>query len=133
MNLKFWENRTVGFWFSAASLLFALISFIAYMCYGGSGHLLDGGAIAMMVIGMAVNVVVLVRPLPLIEFISFALYFGSLGLIIIADIGFISNVFVGTDGQSFEASYLTVFIAMVIAMAACIGACVTNPAKKKKA
>lgn len=125
-------KKGAGWYVSIVAIPFAAVGLIAYVMYGQTGVNLNTIAIALVAVGIIVNILVAVRPIKLVEFVPYLLYWIAIGLVLVQDMGFISNVFVGTDGQSFATSYLTAFVGLTGATLLAIIACILNPIKEKK-
>lgn len=126
-------KKGLGWYVALVSIPFAAVGLIGYALYGQTGANLNTIAIGLVAAGIVINVLVAVKPIKLVEFVPYVLYWVAIGLVLIQDMGYISNVFVGTDGQTFATSYLVAFVGLAGATVFAVIACLLNPVKETKA
>ena len=126
-------KKGLGWYVALVSIPFAVVGLIGYVLYGQTGANLNTIAIGLVAAGIVINVLVAVKPIKLVEFVPYVLYWVAIGLVLIQDMGYISNVFVGTDNQTFATSYLVAFVGLAGATVFAVIACLMNPVKETKA
>lgn len=113
---KFLSTKSIGWYVSAVSCLFALIAVIVYGARGGN-YLspVSGAAVALMVVGVVINAAVLVKDFKLGGFIPVVLYACAIAVLLNTEMLFITNVAFGVDGNYFDGAFFTFLIFIAVA------------------
>lgn len=118
MNIKeFIRNRGVSLYISAAALVSGIVAIILYVATGITSFTpkLDGGLIAALAVGIALNVVSLVVGEKLLKYACYIAYLFAWLQYIYVEITYIANIFVSIDGTQFTAEFIFTFIFCLLA------------------
>ena len=125
MIAEFFKNKAIGWYLSAAACLCALIFVIIYGVRGGDGggySPVSGVAVAMIIIGILLNIGVLVLP--------YLFYLITFGVLFNSEMAFLSNVGFGVDGSVVDGGFIAMCIFLAFAMIASFAACIMKLTKK---
>ena len=133
MIAEFFKNNAIGWYLSAAACLCALIFVIIYGVRGGDGggySPVSGVAVAMIIIGILLNIGVLVKDFGIGAFLPYLFYLITFGVLFNSEMAFLSNVGFGVDGSVVDGGFIAMCIFLAFAMIASFAACIMKLTKK---
>lgn len=122
---NFLKTKATGWYVSLGACIVALITLIAYTVRGGN-YLspVSSSAVACLVIGVVINVLILIKDFKVGAFIPLMLYSATLAILLNTEMQFISNVMFGVDGNNFDIAFwifvIGIFVAVITAAVAAI-------------
>ena len=126
------KSRTAGWYVSLASFVFGLVTFIIYVARGGNSFSpVSGAAVAMLVLGWATNLLVLVKDFGVGAFVPYLFYIAAFGVLFNSEMAFVSNVFTSIDGTRLDGAFIACFVFLILTMATGFAACIMKLGKKK--
>ena len=129
---EFFKTRTVGWYVSLASFVFGFITFIIYVARGGNSFSpVSGVAVAMLVLGWATNLLVLVKDFGVGAFVPYIFYIAAFGVLFNSEMAFVSNVLTSIDGTSLDGAFIACFVFLILTMATGFAACIMKLGTKK--
>lgn len=128
----FFKTKALGWWFSLAACVLALITLITYTARGGN-YLspVSNAAVACLSIGFVVNVLILIKDFKVGAFVPLLLYTGTLAILLNSEMTFISNVMFGVDGNSFDGAFWVFVIGIFATVIAAAVAAIKKMTKDK--
>ena len=114
---SFLANKTPGFYVSACACLLGLIGLLVYTIRGGN-YLspVNGVAVALLILGVASNIGVLVKDFSILGIIPVALYSAAFAVLFNTEMLFLTNVAFGVDGNVIDFGWVFFFIMIILAV-----------------
>lgn len=113
--LNYLKSRTAGWYVALASMILGLITLIIYVARGGNSYSpVSNVAIAMFAIAIIMNALILIKDFEIGAYIPFIFYVVGVGILINTEMLFISNVLTGIDNNSFDLTYIVMFVFLII-------------------
>lgn len=129
---QFLSEKSIGYYLFAASALLGLITFIIYVARGGDSMTdLSAATIALMIIGVVLNIALLVKNFTPLEIIPFVFYIAGFMTYIGSEIMFITNVMYGVDGNVLDGAFFAIIVFGVLSIICGITACIMRIGNKK--
>ena len=127
----FLSKKTLTWYFSCASMLLALAGLIIYLVRGGNDYSpVSTIAAAVWGVGVALNVLVLIKDFKIGAFVPYILYTVTFGILLNTEMLFASNVLVGIDGQVFDVAWCAFVACLALAIIAGIVGCAKELSKE---
>ncbi len=110
-------------------------SFLAAIAYGiRGGDVLSAfstTAEILLVLAVVLNAIEFVKPLPMLEYVPYALTICSLGVFLRIEMDFLANVYTGLDGNSLDTLLILIFVGMGISVIAGAAVIITGASRPK--
>ena len=130
---NFIAGKKPGWYVSTVACLFALITVIVYGARGGNRYsAVSGAVLALLIVGIVLNVAVLYKDFGVGPFVPFIFYTISLGVMANTEMLFMSNVLFAIDNNTFDSAWLVFVVFEVLAVATSLTACIMNLSKPVK-
>ena len=105
------KDRKAGWYLFAVSALCAVLFLIVYLIRGGDIFTtIHPAAVILPIAGVLLSAFLLWKDIKPLEILPFILYFAAFLIFCATEIEFIGNVFYGTDGQAFTASFIAILV-----------------------
>jgi hypothetical protein len=105
------KNKKTGWYLFAVSAICAVLFLIVYLLRGGDIFTaIHPAAVILTVAGVLLSAFLLYKDIKPLEILPFLLFFAALLVFFATEIEFIGNVFYGTDGQAFTASFIAIVV-----------------------
>ena len=113
----FLSHKKIGWYVSAASFLFGLLTLIVYTARGGN-YLspVSPAAVTLLVLAILTNALVLIADFKIAAFIPMILFDCVLAILLNTEMLFITNVAFGVDGNYLDGAFFTFVITEVLAV-----------------
>ena len=127
------RKRTFGYWSLLVSALCGLISIIGYATFEGTAvSAFPVELLVLLTIAVVMDALLLIKPLPVLEFLPLMFYGLAFAVFCDTQSFFISNVFVGIDGNRFSMAFIACLAGTLLAMIFGGIACAVNTGKVKE-
>lgn len=132
---EFLKKRGVGYLLNAVAMLLGIIALICYLCTGEDKSkmtetFVSAAVYLPLIVGVVFNTAGLAYRNSLLKIGAFSAYFLGFALWIFNQAGYIVNVMMGIDGNTFGFGYVLAVVCMIAAMAVSLVA--TGKFRKKK-
>lgn len=132
------NSKGIGYIVNAVAAVLGIIGVICYFLSGDDRSGMTETFVSALVyvpfiLAVVCSLIGLFYSNSLIKIAAFALYFFSLATWIMTQAGYIVNVFMGLDGNSFSFAYIVTFISLIACMVLSIVSGATSKKKAQKA
>ena len=105
------KNKKPGWYLFAVSAICAVLFLIVYLLRGGDIFTtIHPAAVILPIVGVLLFAFLLYKDIKPLEILPVGLYFAAFLIFCATEIEFMGNVFYGTDGQAFTASFIAIVV-----------------------